>query len=102
MAIINLEDIPNGTQSTHTQLNSNFTAIKTQVDDNLDGENFAASAQLTVNSLILSSKIICDKISVTELMTIKLPSNDGSHTLKFKDSLGNTVMTISSDGEVTI
>lgn len=101
MALVSLTNIINGNVATHTELNANFAALKTQIDDNLDGENWSRLAELTVVTGVVTS-MICDEIDVTELMTIKLPSNDGSNTLIFKDFQGNTVMTIASDGEVTI
>ena len=102
MALITLPNqIQNTKLSSHTELNENFTAIKTEVDNNLDEENWSRSADLVMATLTVD-EIVCDGINITELLTIKLPSADGSHSVTFKDYQGNIVLKISSDGEITI
>ncbi len=94
--------IANGQVSSHTKLNENFTAIKTQVDNKLDGENIAPDAELSIATLEVKTRAETKTLGLSATTRIKLPSNDGSHSVYFKDHDGNTVMRVKSNGEVEI
>ena len=84
---------------TAAELNANFTAVSTQVNGLLDGTNVAPDADLAMATLT-ASEIVADEWSLTEKLTIKLPSNDGTHSVTFKDGNGAAVLTVYSDGGV--
>ncbi len=102
MGELNLVNIRNATKSDATQLNPNFVAIRDEVNGNLEAENFDTEAALTGVNVTTSSKVRSNTLDTTAKLVIKLPSNDGSHYFAFKDHLGNPILKIASDGEVTI
>jgi hypothetical protein len=92
--------ISNKQKSSHTQWNENFDAISDQVNGNLDGDNFDPDAFLTVNK-IKAVTFRTQRFWPSDTMIIKLPSNDGSHHVRWRDHQGNEILKVSSDGEVT-
>ena len=100
--------IRNATQSSAAQLNENFQAITAIVNKeagdhgNLDGANIASNAQLTGAVVTVTAKIITGTVDANGCLVIKLPSTDGSHSVKFKDWTGAVRLEIKSSGEVYV
>jgi len=98
--------IRNAQKSSHTELNNDFQAITALVNKganphgNIQGDNVAQNAQLTVGTITITTKIITACVDCNGTLTIKLPSADGSHSVLFKDHNGNTRLEVRSDGEV--
>lgn len=86
---------------TAAELNENFDAVSDQVNGNLDGDNVSTGADIAMATMT-ADEIICDKWTIAEATTIKLPSNDGSHSVIFKDSEGTEILRIYSDGGVVM
>ena len=102
MAVVNLPHaLTNPKVVTAAELNANFAAVSAQVNGNLDGANVAAGADLAIATMT-ADEIICDVWTLAEAVTIKLPSTDGSHSVIFKDSDGNAILTVASDGGVVM
>jgi len=93
--------ITNPIIATAEMLNGNFLSISTQVNGNLEEANVSELAQLT-GATVTATEIKTEEIDPTSTLVIKLPSSDGSHSLKIKDSQGQVRMEIKSSGEVTL
>jgi len=102
MGLVNLPyTITNPVVLTAAMLNGNFDAISAQVNGNLEEGNVSTLAQL-IGATVTATEIKTEELDPTDTLTIKLPSSDGSHSLKIKDYLGQVRMEIKSSGEVTI
>lgn len=94
-------NIVNATQSAAAKLNGNFTAISAIVNGGIGEEHVSRLAAL-VGATVTAARIVMNRIDPATKLVIKLPSSDGSHSVRFKDSQGNTVLEVKSNGEVTI
>jgi len=100
--------IRNAQVSSHTELNNNFQEILDVINKganphgNIQGDNMKGTAQLTVGTITISTKIITAVVDCNGTLTIKLPSADGSHSVLFKDHNGNTRLQVKSSGEVEV
>jgi hypothetical protein len=92
--------ITNPIIATAAMFNGDFDAIKAQVNGNLEEANVSELAQLTV-WWVNATEIKTKEIDPTSTLVIKLPSADGSHSLRIKDSQGQVRVEIKSSGEVT-
>jgi len=98
--------IRNRQKSTAAELNNDFLAILAVVNKgagahgNIGGDNVSPTAQLTVGTITVTTKMITAVIDCNGTLTIKLPSTDGSHSVLFKDHNGSTRLEVRSDGEV--
>ena len=98
--------IRNATQSSAAELNNDFQAITALVNKgagahgNIGGDNVSVTAQLTVGTITVTTKMITAVIDCNGTLTIKLPSTDGSHSVLFKDHNGATRLEVKSNGEV--
>jgi hypothetical protein len=92
--------ITNPMIATAAMFNGNFDAIKAQVNGNLEEVNVSELAQLT-GATVSATEIKTEEIDPTSTLVIKLPSSDGSHSLRIKDHQGQTRVEIKSSGEVT-
>lgn len=101
-------NIRNAMISSAAQLNENFEAITDLVNKgagdhgNLDGDNVAPDAQLTGAVVTATTKIIAPVVDADGCIVIKLASNDGSDSVKFKDGNGAVRLEVRSDGEVFV
>jgi len=101
MSIISLPyTISNPIILTAEMLNGNFLSISTQVNGNLEEANVSELAQLT-GATVTATEIKTEELDPTSTLVIKLPSADGSHSLKVKDAQGQVRVEIKSSGEVT-
>jgi transaldolase len=94
-------NIRNATVSAALALNSNFTAISAIVNGGIGEEHVSRLAAL-VGATVTAARVITNTIDPATKLVIKLPSTDGSHSVRFKDYQGNTVLEVKSDGEVVI
>jgi len=83
------------------KMNTNFSDIATKVNGNLDGNNISRSADLTVANVTVPTISTPDLSGGSHNIVYKLPDHDGSHSFYLKDSSGNTLLTVSSDGNVS-
>jgi len=94
-------NIVNATQSSAAKLNGNFNAISAIVNGGIGEEHVSRPAAL-VSAICTAARVVTNRIDPSTKLVIKLPSSDGSHSVRFKDYQGNTVLEIKSNGEVTI
>jgi flagellar hook assembly protein FlgD len=92
--------ITNPIIATAAMFNGDFDAIKAQVNGNLEEANVSELAQLT-GATVTATEIKTKELDPTSTLVIKLPSADGSHSLRIKDSQGQVRVEIKSSGEVT-
>jgi len=93
--------ITNPVVLTAAMLNGNFLAISAQVNAGLEEANINSLAQLT-GATVTATEIKVSEVDPADTLVIKLPSSDGSHSLKIKDHSGQVRMGILSSGEVTL
>ena len=94
--------IRNNQVSSAAALNSNFNAAKAIINGAVNQEHISRSAALACATLAVTDRVKTNTIDPATKLVIKLPSNDGSDSVRFKDHNGNTVLEVASDGEVTI
>ncbi len=92
--------ITNGSKSTHTELNSDFTAVSSLVNGNLDGANFSLNAQITTTTVACTS-LLSNWVTSANNVVFTLPNTDGSSAVSFTNALDQEVLRVSSDGRVT-
>lgn len=93
--------IRNATVSAALALNSNFNAISAIVNGGIGEEHVSRLAAL-VGATVTAARVITNTIDPGTKLVIKLPSTDGTDSVRFKDYQGNTVLEVKSDGEVVI
>lgn len=92
--------ITNGSKSTHTELNSDFGAVVTLVNGNLDGTNFSTNAQLTTTT-VTSPTLLTNWLTHSNNVVITLPNIDGTSSVTFTNSIDQNVLNVASNGSVT-
>ena len=91
--------IRNPVISSHIELNDNFNAVSALVNGALGGDNFSPVADLVANNLSTGT-LNTTSLTTVGTLTIKLPSNDGTHSVTFNGYQGSPILKIKSDGKV--
>jgi hypothetical protein len=94
-------NIRNATVSSAAALNGNFNAIKDILNGGVGEEHISRLAAL-VGATVTAARVVTNRLDPATKLVIKLPSTDGTHSVRFKDYQGNTVLEVKSNGEVTI
>jgi len=100
--------VRNRQKSTAAELNNNFLAILAIVNKaaeahgNIQGDNISVNALLTAGTITVTTKVITATIDCNGALVIKLPSNDGSHSVLFKDHNGATRLEVTSDSTAAV
>ena len=92
--------ITNGSKSTHTELNADFSAVVALVNGNLDGTNFSPNAQLTTTNVTCTT-VLSDWMTNSNNIVITLPNSDGTSSVHFTNSIDQPVLDVASNGRVT-